>query len=74
MHRFSDWGTLPPVMKPLRNLLLAAALLFAGFTIGLVATGWLKPNLESILALFSEPEKFYLVPVDFNPFPDELDI
>ena len=69
-------ATFPPVMKPLRSLLLATALIFGGFTIGLEVTGRLEPFLEPILAFFAGPEepRFYLVPVDFNPFPDELDI
>ncbi len=55
-------------MKPLRNLLLAAALLSGGFTIALVVTGRLEPVLEPILALFDEPPKYILVPVDYDPF------
>ncbi len=55
-------------MKPLRSLLLAAALLFGGFTIGLAVTGSLETVLEPILALFDEPPKYILVPVDYDPF------
>ena len=53
---------------------VAVAMLFGGFTIGLVVTGWLEPILEPILALFAEPPKYILVPVDYNPFPDEIEI
>ena len=60
------------MMKPLRSLLLAAALLVC-VTIGLEVTGRLEPFLEPILVyLFPEPAVHSLVPVDFNPFPDDL--
>ncbi len=56
-------------MKPLRSFLLAAALLFVGFTIGLGVTGRLKPFLEPILVYFSpKSTPPSLVPVDFDPF------
>ncbi len=55
-------------MKHWRRLLLAAALLFGGFTIGVAVTGQLEPVLEPILALFDEPPKYTLVPVDYDPF------
>ncbi len=61
---------------PLRWFLLAVVTFLVGVTIGLEVTGRLEPFLEPILAFFAGPEepKFYLVPVDYNPFPDELDI
>ena len=63
---------LPPVKKPLRNLLLAAALLLGGFMIGLVVTGSLETVLEPILVYFSpKPTPPSLVPIDFDPFADE---
>ena len=52
----------------MRSLLLAAALLFGGFTIGLAVTGQLEPILEPVLALFDEPAAPGLVPIDYNPF------
>ncbi len=62
-------------MKPLRNFLLAVTLL-VGVMIGVVAAGSLEPFLEPILVFFAEESapKLRLVPVDFNPFPDERDI
>ena len=63
-------------MKPLRSLLLAAALLVA-VTIGLEVTGRLEPLLEPIVSYLShehqqpKPTKPSLVPVDFDPFADE---
>ncbi len=61
-------------MKPLRSLLLAAVLL-VGVTIGLGIAGRLEPFFEPILVYFSpEPQKLWLEPVDYNPFPDELNV
>ena len=56
-------------MKPLYSLLLVAALL-VGVMIGVGITGRLEPFLEAILTVFAGPEgsRFYLVPVDFDPF------
>ena len=58
--------------KPLRSLLLLAALLFGGLMFGLAAAGSLEPFLEPILALFEKPPKTLygpsLIPVDFDPF------
>ncbi len=50
-----------------RSFLLLAAVL-SGFAIGVVVTGSLEPVLEPILALFDESSKFYLEPVDYDPF------
>ena len=62
------YATLPPVMKPLRSLLLIAVLL-VGVAIGLAVTGWLEPFLEPILVyLFDPPKPLSLGPVDFDPF------
>ena len=61
------------MMKPLRSLLLATVLL-VGITIGLGVPDRLEPFLESILYLFAGPEEYWLEPVDYNPFPDELNI
>ncbi len=64
-------------MKPLRSLLLAAALLFGGVTIGLGVSERLEPFLEPIVSYLShehqqpKPTKPSLVPVDFDPFADE---
>ena len=82
MHRSSDWCTLRQIsgfglMKmPLRWFLFAVVTFLVGVTIGLVvAAEGLERFLEPILVyLFPEPPVHSLVPVDFNPFPDELDI
>ena len=77
MHRVSDWATLRQISglgllkMPLRWFLLAVVTFLVGVTTGLVVAGWLEPFLESIFALFAEPRPS-LVPVDFNPFPDDL--
>ena len=59
------------------RILLFVATLLVGIAIGVGLTyGFdqgLERFLEPIVAFFYEP-KLYLVPVDFNPFPDELEI
>jgi len=60
----------------MRALFILVATLLLGVTIGVATTGRMEPFLEPILALFAEESapKLRLVPVDFNPFPDERDI
>ena len=60
----------------MRALFILAAILLVGVTIGLKATGRLEPILEPFLTVFAGPEgsRFYLVPVDYNPFLPGFDI
>ncbi len=52
----------------MRAIYIAAATLIVGVVIGLVIS---EPLFESISALFAA-EGPSLIPVDFNPFPDDL--
>ncbi len=50
--------------------------LLVGVAIGFGTTGELEPLLEPVVALFAGPgpEKYYLVPIDYNPFLPFFDI